>query len=283
MSTPGFIGHPDFIPTSSTPVPVLLEDMGSFGVGSFSVGPFIVTGGGAYAISVINATSSDFTATDITVKHFDVAENLVATDFFGAVLAGNTLTGIPFLNGPTVVRGNIYGASMTISGDVAAATWLNTITGLSGLTASPAKLRLYIFPNSLADPEPRISNGTAANTSTGNAIPGTILAQANGLSLGPGVTSAINVLVPYQGPAVFSLRESGVTTTPTNLRAEINHYTVINGTSPCAQQLFAATANIVSLIASINLPSCLSAITWFNTDGAQTCTVVSTIIADKTA
>jgi hypothetical protein len=91
MTTPvTYTGHPDWIPTNSSPIPVLAAELGTFPAGTW--GPITIpcTSGGAYMLTVASAIAADFTLTDVTVQHYDFAGNLVFTDFYGAVPSGNT-------------------------------------------------------------------------------------------------------------------------------------------------------------------------------------------------
>jgi hypothetical protein len=277
-------GHPDFLATSSTPIPVLVAQETGLAAGAW--GPFTVdvTSGGAYELAVFPATSGDSGCTDITVEHMDTAGNVVYTDFFGAVLCGvnaGALIGIT-MSGPTVIRGNLQGSQLVISGVTGASAFVRTVTGIAGLNASAVDINVYILPIGLTDPEPRMSNGSAQLAPLGN-TPGGILASFVSVSV-PFTSNVVTAVVPYSGPAVIHLRQTGVTTTPTNLRLLMQGFTVGNGaTTPVWQLNYATAAALLGYEYDANIPACLCTFAIFNQDAAQNATVVANLTAAKTA
>jgi hypothetical protein len=277
-------GHPDFLATSSTPIPVLVAEETGLAAGAW--GPFTVnvSSGGAYELAVFPAVSGDSGCTDITVQHMDTAGNLVYTDFFGAVLCGvnsGALSGIT-MTAPTVIRGNLQGSQLVISGVTGASAFIRTVTGIVGLNSSAVNINVYILPIGLTDPEPRMCNGSAQLLPLGS-TPGGILASlvSATVAFGGNVATAI---VPYSGPAVIHLRQTGVVATPTNLRLIMQGFTVGNGSgTPVWQLNYATQAPVIGYEFDADIPACLCTFAIFNQDGAQTATVTANLTAAKTA
>lgn len=277
-------GHPDFIPTNSTPIPVPVGQELNIPPGSFGPITIDVTSGGAYAIAVNAHTQADILMTDISVEHVDVNGNVVFTDFFGAVVDGAQDSPIFALNGPTFLRGNIYGAQLVISGFVAASAFINAVLGGSGLVASNADLYFYALPNGLGDPEPKMSNGSAKLLTAAPAAPGNMLASLVSQAVAFGNSSVILPLVPYAGPATLFLQQQGVSTTPTNLRLVLQGWTVQSGSGAAVwEQTYATTAAVVGEVFDITLPACLVTAKVNNVDAAQNATVNMNITGVKTA
>jgi hypothetical protein len=279
-----YVGHPDFVPTQSSPIPTYIASLGTFAPGA-SWGPISVSppSGGAYAISVAALTGTNIAFTDITVKHLDFSGNVVWEDFFGAVMNGSGYAGNLQLPQPTFVRGNVYGATLQVSGTAALSAFVNGIISGSGYTASSVVLKMYILPNGLSDPDPKLSNGSALLNSLTGSTPGNLLCVNNITTLTDGTATARLILVPYSGAAVLSLRQAGVTTTPANVVGFVQGYTVANGTTPVYSLDFATQASALGYCFSINLAACVH--TWIveNNDGAQTANLTSSIVGVKSA
>lgn len=272
-------GHPDWIPTNSTPVTVQIAQDLNIGSGFTALGTIDVSSGGAYVLTVDATDGSHTVVTDIVVTHLNLSGNVVHIDFFGGVYTSYSLGFPQHFGAPTTVRGNIYGSTLQIGVFVAAAAWLNAVTGLTGLTASNLDLRVYTIPSSLSDPEPVMFNGNPLNAASNSVLPGNVLYSGVGLALAHGAETANIPMVPYAGPVVFNLFQTGVTTTPTNLRASMQSYSVAGGTSPVVSQQFATPAALVAMVEALNMPSLFNCIQIENFDAAQAATVYASVIA----
>jgi hypothetical protein len=277
-------GHPDFIQTSGTPIPVLTEKVTGLGVGTWSISDISVSSGGAYALTLFSSAFGDIACTDITVQHIDLSGTVVYTDFFGGVLASIDAT-VPFplkMPGPTMVRGNIYGNLLRITGQVANSAFLNGLPGIGGNTACSLNMNIYVLPAGLGDPDPRMSNGTGL-VAAGINLPGAALMTLVAFGQIPGSVNFVPC-VPYTGPSVFQFRQSGVTTTPTNARLVLEGFTVAGGAAaPVWQQNYATTAALVGNNVDVDVPACLLFVSLVNNDGVQGCTWNINLTASRTA
>lgn len=276
-------GHPDWIAASSTPIPVLVEQMTGLAVGTFGPTTVQVSGGGAYLLSVNAVTEAEYTAVDITVKHLDVNGTEVYRDFFGGVVAGSPGGGFVEFPGPTTCRGNIYGYELVISGQVAAGAWFNTILNVSGFTGSAADINVYVLPNNIGDPEPKVSNGSAEPVGTSFTAPGGLLIGVNGLSMAPTVTEGPFAVVPYSGPYVIIMNQTGDTTNPLEVDLNLLGYTVAGGTTPLYSKVFRNPVVTVVYDFNDNMPCCFNTWKLSNLDAVQTAIVNVTATAQKSA
>lgn len=277
-------GHPDFDNNVSCPVPEFAGNVISVGGGA-TWGPIAIQmpAGGAYLLAVTALNAANVAATDITVQHYDTFGNLVYTDFFGAVPSGTWGVLLNMSNGPTLVRGNLYGSTIKISGQTATSADINGWLGSSGLVSSGVKIVAYSLPLVTADPEPKIFNGSALIGAFGGATPGGLLATFDSETLTPGTNSADTPLVPYSGPAVLSFESTGISTSPGNARFILLGYTVANGVTSVYQMRHLSAASGVMAVFPIDLPACLSIIQLINADGAQTGIFDVSIIAGNSA
>jgi len=278
-------GHPDWIPTQSLPVTVLAAVETGLTPGAW--GPITVpcSSGGAYMISLIGAgaISNRASVTDITVEQFDLAGNSVANDFFGAVPSGGSYIGDYIVSGPVIARGNVYGASLQISGLMCTSAYLTDIFPNSGTNIGTIDIAVYILPNGFTDPDPKLYVGQFVNYDTTYTLPPLTLATQVGLSLTDGKSSDAILVAPYSGAAVLTLQQTGVTTTPTNLRCFIYGYTVASGTTEIEQLFFTTPTAVSPLVVPVNLSACMHLINWHNSDSSQTATVNSTLVGARGA
>jgi hypothetical protein len=277
-------GHPDWIATNSTPIPVLAAELGTFAANtSWNAGSVDVSSGGAYMLTVTPATAGDTCVTDITVQHYDVNGTLMHTDFFGAVFSGGNANMGLITSAATIVRGNQYGATIKISGQTASAAWVNSVSGSAGLTTVGATINCYILPNGLGDPDPRMNNGSCQVVDAVGATPGNVLTFLNGGTVSAGESLGPYWLVPYSGPAVATVRQNGLTTTPSNFRFTLTGYTVANGTGGILQAAFDTPANLTLTAYDLNIPACLMVANYANEDSTQSTVPLVTIIAGRAA
>jgi hypothetical protein len=233
-------------------------------------------------IALSAVTAGELGLTDITVQHYDYLGNLVWTDFFGAVVCGTTTALSISLPGPTIIRGNIYGTVIKISGQVGNSGFLNGVFGTAGFTASSVSYKLYVLPGSNGDPDPKISNGTAVLNPPNATTPGGLLAYFINETLAGGQSTTINCMVPYTGPAVLNLQAQSATATAANVLVLIAHWSVVNTASQISRMVFEPTALSQGEAFSINLPACLNTIEVTNTNATQGFTINIEVIANRT-
>lgn len=283
MGTPTtYTGHPDWIPTSSTPIPVLAAEIGTFPAGTWGPEPVYVTSGGAYMITVAPAVAADYVITDITVQHYDFAGNLVFTDFYGAVIAGAAGSVLTGFAGPTVLRGNVYGSLLKISGQVATSAYLNAIAGQTLLVASNAVVNMYILPSTIGDPEPKMSNGSGYVDVTTRPVPGNLLLFFDNANVSAS-DSELNFCIPYSGPCVLNYDVSGAASVPSDFLIQLIYYTVVNGSGGYHTIPIQPTAVNTGYQMDLNMPACLCICKIVNNNGAQSETFNVSIIGQKSA
>jgi hypothetical protein len=284
MTTPAtYTGHPDWIPTNSSPIPVLAAESATFAAGTWGPVTITCTSGGAYMIAVNAATPTDLGFSDFTVKHYDFKGNLVWTDFFGAVMFGAPAVLPVACNGPTILRGNIYGSTLQISGQVGNSGFLNGVLGTAGFTASGMSFNAYILPNGLGDPDPKLSNGSVTLDSVSVPTPGGLLAFFYNETLTESTSTSINPIVPYSGEAILCLEAGGALTTPADFVVFIRHWTVANTATPFAQELFQPAAMNQGNSYDINIPACLTTMEGTNASAAQSVGINVTLTAKRSA
>jgi hypothetical protein len=277
------VGHPDFNAAVNTPVPKLQAIITGLPFG-FSANQVVnLTSGGAYLIAVGNATANEMTFCDIIVNHYDTAGNQVHTDVFSGVYAGNDATFPISLGPPTICRGNIYGSTLKIQVNTAANAWARTIFGIGTLVVSVPVLAVYVIPNNLPDPEPIVYNGGPQNPSLQPLTPGAVLYSIVNSGLNHGVSTPVTPLNPFAGPVVLTGFQLGLTTTPSNLRFNMQSYSVTGGTSAQLSLQFATAFVTTDITRSLNLPAMLNTIQLANVDGAQNAIVWASVVAGLSA
>jgi len=234
---------------------------------------------GSYLIAITPGTPADPFCSDFTVDHLDDNSNIVHTDFFGAAYGGSwpgsDIVGSAIqMSGPTLLRGNIYGTQLRISGLKAAAAMLNTITGSSGIIMSGFTYRLYTLPYNVPDAMPKMSNGSASLLAQGDS-PSNLLAAFVNFPLTAGSTIS-SPIVPYAGPAVLNCRCAA---NPASV--EMQEYSVANGTTPLGKQV---ADMIVSNTAGnecvpFNISACLNILAVVNNSAATSTINVSLVAA----
>jgi hypothetical protein len=283
MTPPRLTGHPDFIPYGSTPVAVLVAQDLNVGTGAWTMPDISVTSGGAYLIAIGAHTLANVVISDVTVQHVDVNGLVIYSDFFGAVMNGNGIPAQLTLPNPTILRGNIYGSVLRISGLVATSAQINGIMGVAGLVASNLDVNVYIIPINLSDPDPRMSNGGANFGGATGISPGSLLQVYNGTVIPFGTNTGINPIIPYSGPAKLCLRYSGALATGVSLRITLNGWAISNYPNSIFSMNFSGAAQFVGEEFDINIPSCLVTTLIGNADPAVNATVNCTLVADRTA
>lgn len=283
MPSPLLIGHPDFLPVNGVPMPILCEQFGPLPVGAWGPETLSTTSGGSYLLALTSNNSSDIVVTDVTVQQYDAAGNLVFTDFFGAVIAGN-YSGTTFgAVDPTVIRGNIYGPTIKISGQVATAAFSDTVFGLSGLTAGSLLVNAYTLPAGLSDPDPKLSNGNFTITTADTVYPGNFLCGFSALTLAGATNGLIQPLSPYSGPAYMMIRNTTGSAVPNDAQMPLKFYTVQAGSTPFQSDIYEAITGNFPYAFNLNLPACLATWQCQNINAATNVTFYGSIVAARAA
>lgn len=220
---------------------------------------------GSYLIAITTTTPANTSCSDFTVTHLDSGGNIVHQDFFGAVPGGSwPANGIVApalaLTSPTLLRGNIYGTTLQISGNKAAAAFVNFATGAAGAVMSGFTYRLYTLPYNVPDTMPKMSNGGASLSANGFA-PSNLLFSYAAQAI-PAAGSGQGMIIPYAGPAKMFVRQSAAGT------VQLFGFSVANGNNKLWSAVFdipASAAGVTETFA-ISIPACLVAV--FNSNGA---------------
>jgi hypothetical protein len=273
-------GHPDYLATAGGPVPLLLGNVGSFPVGAWGPVSVPVLSGGTYLLALEPAISTETCITDVTVFHFDSLGNVVFVDTFNGVIATSGGSQLIQMSGPTIIRGNIYGTSISVEGICASSTFMNTLYATSGIVACGVNIEAYVLPYNLPDSNPHIFAGGAILSNLPAVTPGSLLLSQPGTTLLPGVTNPRLTIVPYSGPAVLQFQEIGVSTTPNNVECLIESHSVNGGPSTVlVHQNWRIPAANQGNAYPVNLPPMLNTYVIFNLDGAQSATFRLSLIA----
>ena len=233
-------------------------------------------------LTVNSNVAANFTITDITVQHYDFANNLVFTDFFGAVIAGGEQAGLTSFTGPTTCRGNIYGSKIVISGQVATTAFVRAISTSATQTAASAVINMYTLPATIGDPEPKLSNGSASILSGTALTPGGLIQFWEAAAIVNG-TPETEICVPYSGPATLNYECAGAAAIPSDFNIALQFYTVAGGNTPfLAVPVIPAAVNI-SYELDVNMPACLCTIKLTNNNAANAETFNVALVGAKSA
>ncbi len=241
--------------------------------------------GGSYLLAITPTTPANISITDVTIQHLDASSNVVYTEFF--TLFGGNYSPVIDLPNPTLIRGNFYGASISVTGLTATSAQVNTMLGSGGLFASGITLRCYLMPYFAADPEPKVINGSPTIGSFGGVTPGGLLytTGATAFTITPSSSSVPTPLVPYAGPATVVFEETGVTTTPSNAKLNIGFWTVAAGNvgNMAMNNGQAAAQAIGPIVWPADLPGCVALLTLTNADATQTANFRVVVTAGNSA
>jgi hypothetical protein len=179
------------------------------------------TYGEGYLLEVIpQHPGSDIFACDVLIQHVDAN---------GVTIAFETVTVSNFQNlgnDASVIRGRMLGTQINVQVVTAASSWLNGVTGGSGITADSVAVHVFALPTYVT--------GTGKRVPVIQASDGLLLANSDTvtLSASAGTATFVGVLPDYTGPVVLSVQtELGGGTT---FSGRINCYTVSNGTATLA-------------------------------------------------
>lgn len=172
---------------------------------------FTFTTGGGYQITFLPAVAGNVCASDVSITHLDVNGNTVFIDRYTICTAG----GLGNLG--CVIRGNLYGNRIVVSGQTAAQAFITAIFAsnptVTGFSAAPVYSRPFV---EATKPKmiPLAFDGTIMNV-LGTAVP----ANAG--------TTTLQVLQPYSGSAVLFTTN---VTSGAALYNFVSSYSVGNGT-----------------------------------------------------
>lgn len=232
---------------------------------------------GSYLLAITPATAGEPVVSDFIIDHLDAGGVVVHTDFFGAVYAGTLPGGLTAqgvqCESPTLLRGNIYGTQLRVSGIKGTAAFTSTVTGgnlvgaMSGFT-----YRLYSLPYNIPDSMPKMSNGNVLLASSSNG-PGGILAAFYAFAIAAGVQFTMP-LVPYSGPAVIGTHSSA-----SALTVRVVQFSVSNGTTPISRQTIDVPSGTADPTGtrSIDIANCLNVLQVLNSGGVATTADVSVV------
>lgn len=236
---------------STTGVPLLrnitvLNTSAVLAAGTTTVLPNIAYGAFSegYLIEVIpQHPGTRIFAVDLSIAHLDASGNTVAIEQI--TLSNWQNVG----NDTSMVRGRLLGTSLTVTAQVAASAWLNTITGGS-VTADSIQVRqceLQTYVPGTGKRVPVITDSGGLLLSTSHTVP---------LGAVAGVATLVQVLPDYTGPVwVHSATGTGG---GFQYAPVINSYTVSNGTGALSGITFPNVASGTTLIQAFSLPSCFN-------------------------
>ncbi len=280
------IGHPDFLAAVSPAPPQFITALGPFGPGgAWGGGPFNVQvpSGGSYHIAIFPNLNTAFMCTDVTISHLDSRGVPTHQDFFGGVLAGNGLPGLQGNCNAVILRGNIYGSTLQISGTAAASAFLNAVIPGHAFVATGLTVNVYTTPFALADPQPHVAAAAADVNSFLTVTPQGLLAVMNSPVVTHATSSAFVPVLAYAGPATLEIEQEGVTTGG-NVLLNINGYAVAGGSANIINpRRYKPIPPNQNLTFQLQLQPLLHVYSLTNNDGALDATVLMSLTAAKAA
>lgn len=278
------IGHPDFLAAVSPSPPQFIQALGPFGAGG-NWGPINVQvpSGGSYHLAIFPTDSAKFVCTDVVISHLDSRGIPTWQDFFGGVLVGNALGGLQGNANAGVVRGNIYGSTLQISGTAADSTFLNTVIPGHAFVATGLSVNVYTTPFALADPQPHVAAARANVNSFLSVTPQGLLAVMNAAVVAHATSSPFVPVLAFAGPATLEIEQEGVTTGG-NVLMNINGYTVSGGAANVINpRRYKPIPPSQNLSFGLQLQPLLHVYSVTNNDGALDATVLMSLTAAKAA
>jgi hypothetical protein len=278
------IGHLDFLEHVAPAPPTFVTALGPFGAGG-AWGPVnvMMPSGGSYHIAIFPTDTTRFACTDVVISHLDSRGIPTYQDFYGGVLCGNGLAGLQGNCNAAVIRGNIYGNSLQISGTLAASAYLNTVIPGHAFTATGINLNMYATPFALSDPQPKVTAAAADVNSFLQLTPQSQLAIINAAVVNFGTTLGPFPLLAYSGPAQIDIEQEGVAA-GANMLLTLNGFTVGGGAANViSPRRYRPLPNGTTQLFPVNLQSLLYTYSVVNSDGAQNSTVTMTVAAGKAA
>ena len=256
--------------------PQLIASVSAIAAGA-AWGPFTYNLGGApaYTLALTPTVAANSCATDVTVQHLDASNNVIYTEFFGAVNAGSWP---PYgTSSVTLIRGNLYGTSIRISGTFAATAFCQAVNG-TALTATGGSIGVYTVPTRLQAGAQKLVpsySGSAPDALGQLWSSGTI-----GVNVPATATNVVGNLAICQGPVVASFRFTGAVAAPVNPRLVFTFFSVASGSAtPIAiMRVMTPTIGLESYV-SLNFPAALCQMTYSNIDPTVAAVVFANVVA----
>lgn len=274
---------PDFAP-SVAPVPATyIATAGPFAAGG-SWGPANVRmpGGGSYHLNIRPLILADYAITDLGIGHFDPRGVAAYQDYYGGILLGEAGGGGFASAGSAIVRGNLYGTSLQLIGNLATSAYINAVIPTGGFTATGITIDVYWTPFALSDPQPKVICATADLASLVSNTPQVTLALANELNVPAASGSLVNPVLPYSGPATLEITQTGIAAAA-NAQLVVNEYTVGNGSAaPWARRRVKGLATAQYYSFPVYLAPLLRTWQFINADAANAATVDMLLTGNST-
>lgn len=278
------IGHPDFLEHVAPAPPTFLQALGPFGAGG-NWGPVnvLVPSGGSYHLAIFPTLSTEFCCTDVTISHLDSRGIPTWQDFFGGVLVGNALAGFSGNCNAAIVRGNIYGNTLQISGTAASSAFLNAVVPGHAFTAAGLSVNVYTTPFALADPQPHVAAAAADVNSFTSITPQSVLFAGNALAIPHASSSALLPVLAYAGPVTMELTQLG-NIAAGNILATLTGYTVAGGSgNPIVTRRYQPLPNGATQLFQVQLAPMLHTFQITNNDPAVDSSTYLAMLAGKAA
>jgi hypothetical protein len=182
--------------------------------------------GSAYEIALSSLIVAQAFVTDIKIEHLDASGNIILTEFL-------TVSNYPNSNNARVlIRGNLAGTQLLITGQSATSAFINTVAG-SSLTAGTILVSLYSMAAPWASTVPKVQVFDN-NNGMGDLIHAQVTALAANQDLNVGMVES------YVGEAYFNYISNTAAMTILPLLAA---YSVANGTSSIFDTRFPTAGN----------------------------------------
>ena len=278
------IGHPDFLEHVAPAPPGFVQALGPFAAGA-AWGPtnILMPSGGSYHLVVIPTIASDFACTDVIINHLDPSGNMVYQDFFGGVLCGDGLVGNAGNANAAVCRGNIYGTTLQIAGNIAASAFLNAVIPGHAFTASGVSLKLYVTPFALNDPEPKVINSAPSLFSLMSGTPNGLLAIMNGTAVAANSSTTALPMLAYSGSATIEIEQEGIAAAANALLIIQGWGVAFGSGGPVTIRRYKGLTASTAFVFPVQLPSLLYTYIFSNLDPANAATVWFSANAGKAA
>lgn len=244
-----------------------------------SWGPFTfnMAGAAAYTIALTPNVMANSAATDITVQHLDASGNLILQEFFGAIPCG---TWIPAgTSAVTLVRGNLYGTSIRISGQSASQAFVNALSPLAE-TVTGLSINVSSLPHELAAGAQKLVPSYAGAQ---NLVQGQLWYSGPlGINCPGGSTLNQGFLGITEGPVITTFRYTGSLTAVTNARLIFSFYSVAAGSAqPVSIMRPMNTLAGLETFTLMNFPGALCRIDYANTDASTAAIFFANVISSN--
>lgn len=266
--------YPDFTPAVSPLPATYVTTLGPFAAGA-SWGPVAVQlpAGGSYHLTLRPTVLSNYCCTDMFVGHFDTRGVASYQDYYGGVLFGQGGGGSFASCGAAIIRGNLYGVSLQLSGSTCATAFLNAVMPSGGFTATGFSIDVYVTPFALPDPQPKVTVTSPNLHSFVSDTPQTALGVMNDTAVAASSTTFAEPVMAYAGPAVLEITQTGIAAAA-NAQLLISEYTVANGSAtPWARRRVKGLASGQYAVFPLSLAPLLRTFAFVNADPANAATV----------